>query len=223
MPMDDPNLPQQETPQESSDKAARTFFGVNPDKASRRYAIRQLLLGALVSAGLIPLLFYWRFGEVGGLGWGTTVFFVVYCLLAAIGLYFRDRPDYHTPVPLRGDWADRVGAFWLVSCAFGPFLGWVITSVFPLTVTSWRWLYALRVILAVGLPLITALPLTRYLRGKATLVALPMLVVITMLPIWSAVNPSRDLWNGPVVQQVQSTGDHELYLQYTEQSLGIIK
>jgi hypothetical protein len=221
--MNKSNPSPQDTPQETANRVAKAFFGVGTDKASQHRAIRQLLLGAVECAVLIPLLFYWRFGEVGGLGWGTTIFFVVYCLLAATGLYFWPRTEYHTPVRLRGDWADRVGAFWLISCAFGPFLGWIITSAFPITTASWRWLYALRVILAAGLPLITALPLTRYLRGKATWVALPLLVVITILPIWSAVNVSRDLWEGPIVRQVQSTDHSELYLQYTKQSLGNVK
>ena len=63
---------------------------------------------------LVPLIFYLdslRYGraEVGPLGWGLTVFFVMYCLLTAIGLYFRPRTEFHSPVRLRGDWADRVG------------------------------------------------------------------------------------------------------------------
>lgn len=211
------------SPKETADQVAKAFFGVGSDKASHQTAIRQLLVGAVECAVLIPLLFYWRFGNIGGLGWGTTIFFVAYCLLAATGLYFRSRTEYHTPVRLRGDWADRIGAFWLVSCVFGPLLGWIITSAFPITVTTWRWLYALRVIVAAGAPLITAVPLTRYLRGKATWVALPLLVVITLLPIWSAVNVSRDLWEGPMVRQVQSADQPELYLQYTEQSLGLAK
>jgi hypothetical protein len=145
---------------------------------------------------------------------------VVYCLLSATGLYFLPRTEYHTPVALRGDWVDRLGAFWLVSCAFGPFFGWALTSTLPLTMTSWRWIYGLRVLLAAGLPLITALPLTRYLRGKAVLVALPIMLIVTMLPIWSTVNVSRDLWEGPVVQQVQSINNptetvRELYLPHT--------
>ena len=124
---------------------------------------------------------------------------------------------------LRGNWADRVGAFWLVACVFGPFLGWIITSTIPLTITSWRWLYGLRVFLAAGLPLITALPLVRYLRGKATLVALPILVGVTLLAVWSAVNFARDLWQGPILRQVVSSNQLELYLQYTAQSLGLIR
>lgn len=130
--------PQEKTPQETSDEIARTIFGVEADPASRKAAIRQLLVAATGCALLVSLLFHMNFGEVGGLGWGMTVFLVVYCLLAALGLYFRAKPEYHTSVPLRGGWADRVGAFWLVSCVFGPFFGWLLTSVVPLTMASWR-------------------------------------------------------------------------------------
>lgn len=212
----------EKTPQEIADQAASAYFGLSADKASRARIIRQLVLSAVACAVVIPLLFYLAFHEVGGLGWGTTIFFVVYCLLAAVGLYFRPRPEYHSPVKLRRDWADRVGAFWLVSCVFGPFLGWVITSLFPLTVDSWRWLYAVRLFLAAGLPLITALPMIRYLRGKSVRVALPILVIVTILAIWSTVNVSRDLWHGLVQRTLQSTGQIELYLQYTARSIGLL-
>lgn len=208
------------SPKRIAHQVAKAYFGVGTDDASPKAAIRQMLVSAAVCAVTIPLLFYWRFGEIGGLGWGTTIFFVAYCLLAAIGLYFLPREEYHTPVNLRGDWVDRLGALWLISCVFGPLLGWFITALFPITETTWSWLYALRVILAVGAPLITAMPLTRYLRGKMVKVALPIIVVITLLPIWSAVDVSRDLWEGPVVRQVQEVEDSELYLRHTGQSLG---
>jgi hypothetical protein len=216
--------PEWEPPAETAWKVAHSLFGVDEDDASRKKAIRHLLVEAIVFAILVPLLFYMGFGEVGPMGWGTTIFFVVYCLLAATGLYFLPRPEYHTPVARRGDWADRLGAFWLISCAFGPFFGWMLTSALPLTIISWRWIYGLRVLLAAGLPLITALPLIRYLRGKAVWIALPILLIVTLLPIWSAVNVSRDLWEGPVIQQVQSINNPaetvtELYLPHTKQAL----
>lgn len=216
--MDNPDF----DPQETADQMAEHFFGMSTDAESRKAAVWQFLVGTAECLFLIPLLFYWRFGEIGGFGWGVTTFFVVYCLVAAMGFYFRPRTEYHTPVGLRGDWLDKVGAFWLVSCAFGPLLGWIITSVWPLTADSWRWLYAGRVILAAGLPLITALPLTRYVRGKSAWIALPVLVVITLLPVSTAVNVGRDLWAGPVTRQVQPAADPELYLPYTEQTLGFI-
>jgi MFS family permease len=123
-------------------------------------------------------------------------------------------------VPLRGDWRDRVGAFWLVGCVFGPFFGWIITSgVFPTTQSSWQWMYGLRVLLAAAVPLILALPLTRYVRGKSARVALPLLLGITLLPISRAMNVSLDLWEGPVVRQLRSTGPPELFLKHTGRSL----
>jgi hypothetical protein len=214
---------QGKTPQEISDNIARSFFGVEPDPAARKTAAIHLLIEAAVCAVLVPALFYLNFGEVGDLGWGMTVFCVAYCILAAVGLYFGVRPEYHTTVQLRGGWADRVGAFWLVSCAFGPFFGWVLTSIVPLTVTSWRWVYGVRFFLAAGLPIITALPILRYVRGKAARVALPLLLGVTMLAIWSVVNVGRDLLNGPVMQQVHSSGQIEMVLKFTAQSLGVIR
>src|SRR5262249_20806153 len=87
----------------------------------------------------------------------------------------------------------RIGAFWVVACAFGPFFGYVVTSpVFPLTEKNWRWLYGIRIFLAVVVPFVTALPLLRYARGKAALMALPLLVAITALPIWSCWWTMRD-------------------------------
>jgi hypothetical protein len=215
--------PPEKTPQDVAGQIAESFFGVGTDKNSRRHAIQKLIVGAIACALFIPALFYLRFGEVGGFGWGITIFFVAYCLLAAIGLYFQPLPEYHTPVRLRGNWLDWLGAFWLISCAFGPFFGWIITSIFSITVDSWRWLYGARLILAAGFPLITSLSLIRYLRGKMVLVALPILVIVTILPIWSAVSVGRDLWQGPILRQVQSTSQLELYLQYTAQSLGFVR
>ena len=218
--MDNPPPLSEETPQETAGMVARTFFGVT-DEPSRRRAIRQCLTSVVWFTLLIPSMFYLRFRKIGPLGWGTTVFFDVYCLLSAIGLYFQPRTEYHSPVRARGDWLDRVGAFWLVGCAFGPFLGWIVTTgTVPITPASWRWLYGLRVCLAAGVPLALALPLTRYVRGRATWVALPLLVGVTLLPVSSAMNVSLDLWEGPVMQQVQLTGRTELYLRHTERSLG---
>jgi hypothetical protein len=136
----------------------------------------------------------------------VTVFFVAYCVIAAVGLFFRPRTEFHTTVKLRGDWRDKVGAFWLVACAFGPFFGWIATNVLPVTAHSWVWVYGLRVFLAAVLPLITAIPLTRYIQGKAAWVSLPLLILVTLLPVSSAFNASRDLFDGPVNGVLVHTG-----------------
>jgi hypothetical protein len=212
-------MPASHTPRDTADAVARGIFHVEADPVSRSHAARQMIVSAIGAASLVPALFLLRFGEVGPLGWGTTIFFVVCCVLTAIGLYFGPRTEYHTRAPLRGDWLDRIGAFWLMACVFGPLFGWIITSVVPITLDSWRVVYALRVFLAAGLPLMTALPLTRYVRGKAALIALPLLIGITLLPIWTAVDTGRDLATGPIGRP--TPGGTELYLKYTDQSLGI--
>ena len=63
------------------------------------------------------------------------------------------------------------------------------------------------------------MPLTRYLRGKAILIALPLLVIVTLLPIWSVADVSGDLWQGSIVRHNPAADRSELYLQYIEQSL----
>ncbi|HEV7474083.1 MAG TPA: hypothetical protein VGN90_08540 [Pyrinomonadaceae bacterium] len=217
--MDNPNPPHPKTPQEVADQIARKYFDVT-DEASRTIAIRKCLVSVVWVTCLVPAIFYLRFRHVGPLGWGTTIFFDAYCLLAAVGLYFRPRTEYHSPVPLRGDWLDRVGAFWLVGCVFGPFFGWIVTSgTFPITFNSWRWLYGLRLLLAAGLPILLALPLTRYARGKSSWIALPLLFGVTLLPVLSAMNVSWDLWEGPVACTSPATGERELFLQHSGQRL----
>jgi MFS family permease len=214
--MDDNEQPDHPSPQETADQVAVSYFGVDSDPQSRQHAIRRLLVGAALVTLAIPGLFYLNFGEVSPLAWGLTIFLVLFCLLAAIGLAFRPLTSFHTPVPLRGGWADRLGAFWLVSCAFGPLLGWVITTVFPLMVDNWRWLYSLRILFAAGLPLITAFMLSRYVRGRGSLLMLLLVFGITLLPILTVVNVGWDLWEGVSIRLAQS-GEilSEVYLKHT--------
>ena len=205
-------------PTKTAVPVAKEFFDVNVEP-TRPQPIRPLLLGALQSALLVPALFYWQFGYVGGFGWAVTTFFVGYCLLAAVGLYVWPRREYHTAVSPRHDWWDKIGAFWLVSCVFGPLLGWVLTAVFPITAVSWRWLYGLRFLLAAGLPLMTALPNTRYLRGRVVWIALPLLLIITTLPTLTVVNIGYDLWFGPTLQLIPETGELTPFLRFTTRFL----
>ncbi len=215
--MDDPR--HDPTPQETADLVARSFFGVR-DEGARQRVILQLLTSVVGLTLLVPAIFYLRFGEVGPLGWGTTVFFDAYCLLAAVGLYFRPLTEYHTEVRARDDWLDRVGAFWLVGCTFGPLIGWVFTTgTFPVTQGSWRWLYGLRVFFAAVVPLLLALPLTRYARGRAAWVALPLLFGVTALPVSTATNATRDLLDGPAVWEDPTHDRPRLHLRHTRRVL----
>jgi hypothetical protein len=179
------------------------YFKVSSIKSDNRQLVKRFLLGALWSAILTPLLFYLKFGTVGWFASGFTIFLVVLCLLFAVGFSFHNKADYHTDVPMERSIADRMGAFWLVACAFGPFFGWIITA-FPPTIGSWKWQYLARAFLSVILPVITAVPLIPYARGKAALIAIPLLLVVTALPISSCLWVLADLQEGP--ETVTGTG-----------------
>lgn len=176
----------------------------NPARPASPRVLWRWILAALTAAVWVPTRFYLETGEVPPIAWGVSVFLATLCLLAGVGTYFARRTEYHTRVAAHGGWADRVGAFWLVACAFGPFAGWVLTSVFTLTEGNWRWLYCGRVGLSAGLPVLTALPLLRYVSGRGAPVMLALLFGVTALPVWSAWANMRDLLDGPANLLVRS-------------------
>jgi amino acid transporter len=206
-------------PEQVAEEMAKGFTGGAADEPSRKQAVRRWLSAALWAALLIPILFWLRFGTVGDLGVGLTVFLVVYCLLVAFGLFFLRRKEYHSPVALRGDWVDRIGMFWLLACGLGPFIGWLLTAAIPLTAGSWRWVYAGRAVFCIGLPVLTALALLRYARGKAAVVVLTLLLGVTALPVWSGWTTARDLIAGPITRTRESSSaagvGMETYLPFT--------
>lgn len=225
MPAERPfNKPLDAASTQTAETIVHRFFRQQTDAASIKRNVRRWLLGAVWAGLVVPLLFYLRFGSVGSFGWGVTLFFAVYCLVAAIGTYFLVRPEYHTPVAYVNDWLDRIGAFWLFACAFGPFFGWVLTSVWPLSASDWRWVYGGRVCLAIVLPVLTALPLLRYVRGPGAPLMLALLLGITALPVWSGWAAWQDLQTGPTIRaNVKATTRgqprDDLYLPHTERVL----
>lgn len=178
------------------------YFKVASIKGDNRQLVKRFLLGGLWSAVLTPLLFYLKFGTVGWFAIGFTIFLVVLCLLFAVGFFFQTKTEYQTKVPMEGGIADRIGAFWLVACAFGPFFGWIITAL-PPTTGSWKWQYLARAFLSVILPVITAVPLVPYARGKAALIAIPLLIIVTALPILSCLWVLGDLHDGARTLRVE--------------------
>lgn len=183
------------------DRILANFFKIASISGDNRKLVKRFLLGAIWAAVLTPLLFYLKFGTINWFSINFTIFLVALSLLFALGFYFQSKAEYHTNVPMEGSFADRIGSFWLIACAFGPFLGWIVTA-FPPTETSWKWQYLGRAFLAVFLPVITAIPNVPYARGKAALIAVPLLIAITGLPIWSCLWVLSDLHDGPKTIQV---------------------
>jgi hypothetical protein len=184
-----------------SDKAAESVGGAKSDAALNRRSVRAFLIGAAQAAIVIPILFYLHFGEIDAFALSFTAFIVVLCLLVALGFSIQDKPGSQTRAVLKGGPLDYVGAFWLLACAFGPFFGWLVTASFTLTEENWWWRYALRVLLSMGLPILTALPLLSYMRGKYWHVALLLLLGVTSLAAWSGVNTLLDMREGPEVRR----------------------
>ncbi len=169
--------------------------------ADNRRHVRAFLIAAAQAAVIAPALFYLRFGEVNAFALSFTAFVVVLCLLVALGFSIPDKPNPQTRAALKGGPLDYVGAFWLVACAFGPFFRWLATAAFTLTEENWRWHYVVRAALSAGLPVLTALPLLRYARGKYWHVALLLLLCVTSLAAWSGLNTLLDLRDGPEVRR----------------------
>ena len=181
--------------------------GPEDDTGKNRRSVRAFVIGAAQAAVLIPFLFYLHFGEIDAFALSFTGFIVVLCLLVALGYSIPDRPDRHTQADAKVGHVGRVGSFWLVACAFGPFFGWLVTEGFTLTEENWRWRYVVRALLCVALPVLCALPLLRYVRGKYWHVALLLLSGVTALAAWSGLNTLLDLREGPTVRL--TTGYHD--------------
>ena len=179
------------------------------DPEENRRSARSFLIAAVWAAVLIPGLFFLEFGEIDAFALSFTGFVVVLCLLVALGFAIPDRPAQQAQVAAgetraagKGGALNYVGAFWLLACAFGPLFGWLLTaSAFPLTEGNWWWRYAARVALSIGLPVLTALPLFAYVRGRYWHVALLLLFGLTTLAAWSGLNTLRDLREGPSARQ----------------------
>jgi hypothetical protein len=181
---------------------------------------RSWILAALQAALLVPFLLslnnyrHFRTFRLDAFDWSFTLFVVLLCLLIALGLFFADRPAFRTTVKPTRSPANILAAFWLPACAFGPFFAWITTSgAIPITHTTWHTLYAIRALLCVALPLLCVLPLLRYISGKAALIQIPLLLLITTLPLLAGLNYTRDLIAGPAPNPV--THQPNAYLSHT--------
>ena len=198
---DEPSGAQAGESSPSVGEVAEAGGGSKGDAGESRRSVRAFLIAAAQAAVVIPALFYLWFGEIDAFALSFTGFVVVLCLLVALGLSIPDKPEYRTKAARIGA-LNYVGGFWLVACAFSPFFGWVLTApAFELTEGNWWWRYAARAALSVAAPLLTALPLSVYVRGKYWYVALLLLLGLTTLAAWSGLNTLRDLREGPTVRQ----------------------
>lgn len=163
----------------------RTFGDLNAE-APLWILIPKAFFAITASAALLLLIFWLNFGELNWFAVSFAIFLCVFQILLIVGLRFRDRTDVHAEKPLQNDWIDKIGAWWLVACAFGVLFGWGIvkTAAFFPGIDS-VYFHAARVFLTIFLPILTMLPNVRYVGRNSAHIQIPMLFGITLLPILS--------------------------------------
>ena len=166
-----------------------------------------ILLGLLVSATFTVFLlwlFYENFGVIN-----LSIFCVAFffdCIFISLGLwrYAQDRKsrdESDKASNLRGDWLAIITLVGFLFHYAGPVVGWGLTDLS--TEASWPLLYGTRVILALILPTISAAVMLPFLLRRALLVYVPLVLLMTALPVWSGLNAALDLYEGPRFQIIR--------------------
>lgn len=165
-----------------SEKSKPQFFGDINTEASLWVLFPKAFVGIGLSAVVILLRFWIEFGEISVFAFGFTTFIVVLEILIIIGLRFQNRTERHTTKPLRNDWLDKIGAWWLVACAFGAFFGWTCGNL-AISFPHWTMIFlTAEIIFTILLPVITMIPNLRYLSRNSAALQVPILVLVTSLP-----------------------------------------
>ena len=157
--------------------------GVETD-ATLWVMVLQLLFSIGLSTLLILIAFWLEFGELRAFAYGFAVFLGIFQILMVFGFRFRDRAEFKVNGPARFGVLDKIAGFWLVTCAFGAFFAWISGNLgvyfFPAYRTAF---YCLAAVFSIVLPVATMLPNLRYLSGKAMMVQIPLLTLVTILPV----------------------------------------
>jgi hypothetical protein len=168
---------------ENDSRRGVNLGGIETD-ATLWIMIPQLLFSITFSSVLLLFSFWLEFGELGAFAYGFIVFLGVFQTLMVMGFRFRDRTDLHVEGPNKFGILDKLGGFWMVACAFGAFFGWISgsfgASILPEHKAAFYYLAAL---FSIVLPVVTMLPNLRYLRGKAIMIQIPLLTLVTILPM----------------------------------------
>lgn len=170
--------------------------------------VRRALWGAFHAAWSLPAIFFLRFGHLDAYAAGFTVAGVALCLLMAVGFYFADRRDVHATRAATSGFLDRLGSLWLLACFFCPLLNWLLRELTAssLSAESWRRIFWIRVLVTAIPPLVCAASLVRYVEGKAARLQIPLLLVVTALPLSTTYWMLRDLRAGARPVHVMTDG-----------------
>jgi hypothetical protein len=168
--------------------------------------------GLAAIALFVPAIFWFRFGD---LRFGLAV--AGFLLLLVLGVQFlpelnRKYGPEQAALKVKRSTFDALGVVWLLAIPFAPFFAWVIGSLSTVNVHTWRWVLGTRAFLCVAVPLICALPLLRYIRGRAAPYSLLILFLGTMFPVSIGWNSAADFVRGPKWEAVDVASSLRVHL-----------
>ncbi|MEZ5428515.1 MAG: hypothetical protein R2747_19750 [Pyrinomonadaceae bacterium] len=176
-----------------TEKKSVEFGGINAE-ASLWVLLPKVLASLFFSSVMILLRFWQMFGYLSAFAFGFVIFTSALQVLIIVGLRFQNRTDLAVDQPERFNWLDWIGAWWLMACAGGAFFGWLcgnLAVAFP----AWDLTFQLaKVFLTIVLPILTMLPNTRYVSAKTAYIQIPLLIVVTTLPMLVGIGSVWTLW-----------------------------
>lgn len=166
---------------------------VDPE-ASLWIMIPQLLISIATSSGVVIIVFRLYFGEFAMFAFAFAGFLSILQILMVVGLRFQSRSEFHAERKPHFGLLEKIGGFWLVTCLLGPFISWICGNLAVAIPQARSACLVIAVAFSLVFPVITLLPNVRYVGGKASYVQVPLLVLITMLPVIVGVHYLRKLW-----------------------------
>ncbi|MDQ6787822.1 MAG: hypothetical protein M3033_13530 [Acidobacteriota bacterium] len=165
------------------------------------------VLGTIIFLSSLLLLFYINFGEINWYAISFATAISTFIILAKAGLYANEKDSRYAPINCNNvgdhDWLDKITLAGIMFYVFGPFFGWFLTgaTMFSHGEEDWRLQYGIRVCLSIVIPVLTAIViLVFYIKRFAFWVYLPIILIITALPVWSGLNSLLDLIYGAQTQ-----------------------
>src|SRR6476661_6474572 len=159
------------------------YFGNMNTEAPLWLLIPKVVGSTLFSSALIIVVFALFFDEVSAFAIGFAAALAILQILVIVGFRFQNRTDLHAARVTKSGVLDKFGGFWLPACAFGAFFAWVCGNLgkgFPEFRTAF---YLAAAFFSIVLSVATMLPNVRYIGGKALFVQLPIISLVTTLPI----------------------------------------
>lgn len=168
--------------------------------------------GLVAIAAIVPALFWLRFDT-----WRFGLALAAFLILLVLGVQFipeldRKYGDEQAALKVKPSVFDRLAVVWLLAIPFAPFLAWVIGSLATVNVRAWRLVLGSQACLCVALPVVCALPMLRYVRGRAAPYSLLILFLGTMFPVSFGWSPAADVVRGPRWESVEVSGSVRVHL-----------